>query len=313
MTTERPLLIITGPTASGKERLALAAAALRGGEIVSVDSMKIYRRLDIATAKASAADRAAVPHHCLDLAAPEEQFSAAEYAAAADAAIADIRARGRIPVLSGGTALYYKALLEGLFEGPGRDMELRRTLEELAAREGTERLHADLAAIDPAAAAKIHPGDLRRLVRAHEIHHLTGQPISARQTQWQAFAGPLRHAFVMFRITRSRPDLHERIRQRIAHMDAAGLRTEAQWVHDHRDTVSRTLLQAVGYKELFPFFEGQADWPAVLEKLALATNKLVRKQETWFRKFPAREIFLTPDAQTEQTAEELLRIYDSMI
>ncbi len=313
------LRILVGTTASGKERLALEVAALLGGEIVSVDSMKIYRGLDIATAKAGAEERRRVPHHCLDLADPAESFSAADFARAADAAIADIAARGRVPILSGGTALYYRALLEGLFEGPGADAALRRRLEDRAAAEGTEALHRELSLRDPAAAAKIHPADLRRLVRALEVVELTGGSISSAQAQWAEFhnadpaarAGALfrrtRYPFVMARIVRERGDVHRRVKERIDRMAASGLREEAERVFSLRDRLSRTPLQAVGYKEFFPYFLGECPWEDALERLRAATNRLVRRQDTWFRKFPATEIFAGAGDSARDLAEALAR------
>ena len=313
----RPLLrIIVGSTASGKERLALAVAERLGGEIVSVDSMKVYRGLDIATAKASPADRRRVRHHCLDLVDPEENFSAADFAAAADAAIEDIAGRGKIPVLSGGAAFYFKALIEGLFKGPGADTETRAGLEARAASEGTAALHAELSRLDPAAAAKIHPSDLRRLVRALEVAGLTGEPISARQREWAGFhaqageSAPFsepRHPFVMVRIARTRDDVRRRIRERVGRMVAAGLEKEAKALYERRDRLSRTPLQAVGYKELFPFFSGEATWDECVERLVLATNRLVRSQDTWFRKFPAREIAGGEDDDAGELADRLAR------
>ncbi|MDR1519038.1 MAG: tRNA (adenosine(37)-N6)-dimethylallyltransferase MiaA [Planctomycetota bacterium] len=316
----QPLRIIVGSTASGKEDLALACAKLAGGEIVSVDSMKVYRRLETATAKPSAAARAAVRHHCLDLVEPEQSFSAADFVKAADAAIQDIRSRSAIPFLSGGSAFYYKALLEGLFEGPGAEPEIRLELEARADREGTKALHRELAAKDPAAAAKIHAADRRRLIRALEVAAVTGSGISRRQTQWPGFhasgapkegsgrvdffAAP-RHAFTMIRLVRNRDDLRGRIRSRVGRMAANGLREEAEWVFANRKRLAQTPLQAVGYKEFFPFFLGEATWEDSLEKLCLATNRLVRGQDTWFRKFPAREVFLAPDADIGQLAGQL--------
>ena len=309
--------VIVGSTASGKERLALACAELMGGEIVSVDSMKVYRGLDVATAKAGAAERARVGHHCLDLVEPAETFSAADFVRAADAAIADISARGRIPFLSGGTAFYYKALLEGLFEGPGADPEYRAGLEARAEREGNEALHRELSRIDPVGAAKIHPSDLRRIVRALEVAHLTGGAISEKQKQWAAFHSPdpgekaasffarPRHPFVMLRIVRDRADIHRRIRERVERMAETGLREEAAWVFANRERISPTPLQAVGYKEFFPYFQGEELWEKALERLCLATNRLVRKQDTWFRKFPAVEVFLEPDADPRTVADQL--------
>ncbi len=313
------LRIILGSTASGKERLALAVAERMGGEIVSVDSMKVYRGLDIATAKAGPDERARVGHHCLDLVEPNQTFSAADFVRAAEAAIQDIVSRGKLPFLSGGTAFYYKALLEGLFEGPGADADLRARFEARAAEEGSEALHRELSERDPGAAAKIHPSDLRRLVRALEVSYLTGESISRHQTQWTAFhaddpaeraaaffARP-RYPFVMVRIVRGRPDLHRRIRDRIDRMAAAGVEREARMVFEQRETISRTPLQAVGYKEFFPYFRGGETWEQALEKLAFATNRLVRKQDTWFRKFPAREVALAADSGMEEVADDLAR------
>ncbi len=311
------LRIIVGSTASGKERLALACAEMLGGEIVSVDSMKVYRGLDIATAKPGSAESARVRHHCLDLVGPADSFSAADFVRAAEAAIADIAARGKIPFLSGGTAFYYKALLEGLFEGPGADPDLRRELEARAEREGGVALHRELSEIDQPAAAKIHPSDIRRLVRALEVARLTGGAISGRQTQWAAFHSPdageraagffanPRHFFTMIRIVRTRDDVRRRIRDRVDRMAAAGLEAEAKWVFDNQDGVSRTPLQAVGYKEFFPYFRGEISFEEALDKLCLATNRLVRSQDTWFRKFPATEVALEPDTDTEQAARHV--------
>lgn len=318
LTSMIPVRIIVGSTASGKERLALACARRMGGEIISMDSMKVYRRLDVATAKPGAAERAAASHHCLDVAEPTETFSAADFVRVADQAIADIAGRGKIPFLSGGTAFYCRALLDGLFEGPGADPETRRELEERARREGSEALHRELSGLDPAAAAKIHPADARRLIRALEVTRLTGGPISGRQTQWTDFHAPdvegratgffsrPRHPFVMVRVVRERDDVRRRIRERVARMAAAGLEEEARWVFENRERLSRAPLQAVGYKEFFPFFLGAERWGESVEKLCLATNRLVRSQDTWFRKFPAEELFLAPDADVEAAAEGLV-------
>ena len=311
------LRIIVGTTASGKERLALEVARRLNGEIVSVDSMKVYRGLDVATAKAGAEERRTVPHHCLDLVEPSETFSAADFVEAAEKAIKDIHSRGRIAVLSGGTAFYYKALLEGLFEGPGADPELRRGLEARAAEEGSDALHRELAERDPAAAAKIHPSDVRRLVRALEVAALTGRGISQAQTQWvkfhhedpeeraAAFFAAPRHPFVMVRIVRERDDVRRRVKERIDHMAARGLVDEARMVFERRESISRTPLQAVGYKEFFPYFQGECTLEEALEKLRLGTNRLVRSQDTWFRKFPAAPLALSAETSPAAIADEL--------
>ncbi len=319
MTSGGPILhIIIGTTASGKEGLALEIASRLGGEIVSVDSMKIYRGLDIATAKAAPADRQRVKHHCLDLVEPSETFSAADFVKAADTAIADIVARGRTPILSGGTAFYFKALLDGLFDGPGADPGIRARLEAEAAADGVESLHRRLAAHDPAAAAKIHPADLRRLVRALEVMELTGEAISSRQREWagfhdatantansHAFFQNPRYRFTMVRIVRERDDVHRRVRERVARMAESGLKEEAARVFQQRHSLARTPLQAVGYKELFPYFAGASAWEDALERLCLNTNKLVRSQDTWFRKFPAVAVLAGSRDNSETLADRV--------
>jgi len=212
--------------ASGKERLALAVAERLGGEIISADSMKVYRGLDIGTAKPDAEARRRVPHHLVDVAEPTETFSAARWLALADAAIAEVAARGRVPIVSGGTPFYLKALLEGLFEGPAADPDLRRRLAEEARAGGTEALHARLARVDPAAARRIHPNDLRRIVRALEVWEKTGRPISDLQRQWGA--GRRRYRPLLVAIRRSPEDLTRRITERARRMLEAGLVDEVR-------------------------------------------------------------------------------------
>ena len=226
MTDAIAILVITGQTASGKEGLAVAVAAALGGEIVSADSMKVYRGMDIGTAKPSADQRRAVPHHLLDVADPGETFSTALWARMADLALADIHARGRTPVVSGGTPLYLKALLEGMFEGPAADQGVRDRLRAEAEARGTGELHERLMKIDPAAAARIHRNDLRRIVRALEIWELTGTPISELQRQWGSRRPRYRPLVVAIR--RDREDLTRRIRDRVRRMMEAGLVDEVR-------------------------------------------------------------------------------------
>lgn len=303
------LRILLGPTASGKEQAALDAAQAIGGEIVSVDSMKIYRQADIGSAKPGPADRSRVRHHCLDLADPEEVFSSARYLAAAEEAIADISARGKPVILSGGTALYYKAILEGLFEGPAADPGIRSELSARAAAEGSESLHRELSDIDPAAAEKIHPRDERRLIRALEIIRLTGGPISRLQTQWAGFHGESENGSgyiypcSIVRLHWPRPVLGERAKKRIDRMMEVGLEKEAERMYRNRDRLSMTLLQAVGYKEFFPYFSGEASLPDAVEELRKATMRLAKSQVTWFKRFPCHiiemEEGMTKDALRE--------------
>ena len=304
--------IILGPTASGKESSAFAIARKGGAAIVSVDSMKIYRRLDIGTAKATPEMREAVSHYCLDIADPVEDFSVGRYQQAADAAIAQLTARGQRVILSGGTALYYKAVLEGLFAAPLKDESLRARLREFAAQNGNDALYARLVAHDPQAAAKLHPNDLRRVVRALEIIELTGAPISARQQQWSgfhgeagAFAGELRYRFRMVRLDWPREELYRRIEVRVARMLEEGLEAEARLVYDNRDTFSRTPLQAVGYKEFFPYFSGECGLATAVEELQKNTRHLAKSQCTWFNKFPATPAVLQPGMSAGDVAAEV--------
>lgn len=313
MPAPRPTItIILGPTASGKEAAAFILAQRLQAEIVSVDSMKIYRRLDIGTAKATPAQRAAVPHHCLDMVDPEREFSVAEYQAAADQAIADIASRGRPVILSGGTALYYKALLEGLFEAPQKDEALREELKAFAAREGNAALYARLVEVDPAAAAKLHENDIRRVVRALEIVTLTGEPISARQREWSGFhdgaggfCGELRYNARMFKLEWERAELWKRIETRVARMVEAGIEAEARQVWQERERLSRTPLQAVGYKEFFPYFAGEQTFAQAVEQLVINTRHLAKSQTTWFRKFPGTAVMLRPGMTAEEVACEI--------
>lgn len=319
--SERPVLhIVLGPTASGKERTALECARLLNGEIISVDSMKIYRTLDIGTAKATAAMREAVRHHLLDVAEPTESFSVADFVRLADAAIADIHARGKTVVLSGGTALYYKGLLEGLFDSPPSDQELRQRLQREAEESGTQTLHDRLRQADSKAAGRIHPNDLRRLVRALEIITLTGKPLSAQQQEWAGFQDgngdnrmrPTRYACRIVALDWPRETLYARIAERVRRMMAQGLLEEARRVHEHRDTYNRTPLQAVGYKEFFPYFDGCSSESDAVELLTKNTRHLAKSQLTWFRKFPCAWLPMGEGETAESTARRVVAAWNEL-
>ncbi|MCD6304083.1 MAG: tRNA (adenosine(37)-N6)-dimethylallyltransferase MiaA, partial [Planctomycetes bacterium] len=211
----KKVYFILGCTAVGKGAVGRALARRTGGQIVSVDSMKVYRRMDIGTAKPSAADRAELPHHCIDLVEPSEGFSAAMFVAHADRAIAEIARAGAVALAVGGTSLYIRALAEGLFDGPGADEGLRRRLHDRARREGTEALHAELARVDPQAAQRIHHNDRRRIVRALEVFQATGRPISQLQRQWDRTR---RYDCVFIGLRRERHDQNRRINRRAKRM-----------------------------------------------------------------------------------------------
>jgi tRNA dimethylallyltransferase len=289
--TRPPAIALMGPTASGKSALALDWAARLGGEIVSVDSALVYRGLDIGSAKPDAAERAAVPHHLVDVREPWQAYSAAEFAADARAAIAGIVARGRIPVLAGGTGLYFRALLHGLSDMPGADAAVRAGLAAEADAEGWAALHARLAAIDPAAAARIHATDAQRIQRALEVHRLSGRTIS----DWQADRGgpggrlPLRVLRLVL-APRDRGELHARIERRFDAMLALGFLDEVRRLRAlpalaaHPAPQELPALRAVGYRQAWVYLDGACDAAAFRDRAIFATRQLAKRQLTWLRR-----------------------------
>jgi tRNA dimethylallyltransferase len=303
-----PILIVTGQTASGKERLAVEAARVLGGEIISADSMKVYREMDIGTAKPSAEQRQAVPHHLLDVADPGETFSAALWARMAEAAIADIHRRGRVPIVSGGTPMYLKALLEGLFEGPAADAAIRDRLAAEAQAAGTPALHARLSSVDPAAAARIHPNDLRRITRALEVWELTGTPISQLQRQW----GEQRPAWrpVVVAVRRTRADLTSRIQARVDRMIEAGLIDEVRRLADRPGGLAQGPRQALGYAEVLEHLAGRRTREALPAAIVAHTRQFARRQMTWITRFPGVTwLDASPDAATEALAVQVVSLW----
>lgn len=272
---------LTGPTASGKSAVAIDLARLLDGEILSLDSMAVYRGLDIGTAKPSPAERQAVPHQLIDLLEPTEDFSIAQYVDAAQRAVQQILDRGRRPLFVGGSPLYLKAILRGLFEGPPADWEFRGELEEIARQEGSAALHARLATVDPAAAARLHSNDTRRLIRALEVYHRTGQPISSLQTQFATVreSGACR----VFVLDWPREELHRRINARVDAMFAAGWIDEVRGFLDSGRTLSRTASQAVGYREILEHLAGQRDLPETMDLIKQRTRQFAKRQLTWLR------------------------------
>jgi tRNA dimethylallyltransferase len=276
-----PLVAIVGPTASGKSALALRLARERSGEIVSCDSLQVYRGLDVGSAKATRAERVAVEHHLLDVADPGEMFSAADYARLARAALGVVRGRGRLPIVAGGTGLYLRALLEGLFEGPPRDEALRRRLEALGDRFGDERLHRLLGRVDPVAAGRIRPRDRVRVVRALEVYRATGRPISEGQGRG---AEPLRgYRTLIVGLDPGRAALRAAIEARTRQMLEQGL------IEEVRGLVSRGLdplarpLQAIGYRQALSVLRGEMTLEDAERAIVTATLRFAKRQMTWFR------------------------------
>jgi tRNA dimethylallyltransferase len=273
------VLILTGPTGSGKSRLALDLAPRLGAEIVAMDSMTLYRGMDIGTAKPSVEDRRRVPHHLIDVLDPWESASLAWWLREAAKCVAHIESRGKRALILGGTPLYLKGILHGIFEGPGGDMELRRRLEA----EPTAVLHARLAEVDPASAARLHANDQRRLVRALEVFELTGKPMSEWQ---QEFARLPPRRFPPVWLDLPREDLYARIDRRVETMFAAGLVQEVQALAQLQHPLSKEARQALGYKEVLNHLEGKADLPSTIAEVQMRSRNFAKRQLTWFRNLP---------------------------
>ncbi len=274
---------ILGCTACGKGAVGRELARQLGAEIISVDSMKVYREMDIGTAKPSAEVRAEIPHHCIDVAAPVESYSVAQFVEHADAAIAEVRSRGCIPLAVGGTSLYIKALSKGLFEGPSADEELRAELRDRAGGEGLGALHAELSAVDPAAAERIHPNDERRIIRALEVHRLTGTPISQLQTQWESQG--LRYDCVFIGLRREKVLQSRRINARAKKMMDMGLRDEVAGLLDRHPRLSPQASKAVGYAEMIRHLRGEWSLDEAFERIKINTRRLAKSQRTWQKRW----------------------------
>ncbi len=272
---------LAGPTASGKTAVSLALAEQIGAEIICLDSMTIYRGMDIGTAKPTIAERARVPHHLLDTREPHEEFSTAEFMTAALEVCQSIISRGKVPLFVGGTGLYLRSLLRGVFEGPPADWPLRTDLEQFAAAHGAEALHARLAQVDPPTAQRLHMNDQRRIIRAIEIHAITGQPASALQQETPL---PLEERPQhVFWLNPDREVLRRRISQRVDTMFAAGLVSEVETLLRSPHRLGRTARQALGYREVLSHLEEGLPLREAIEQLNFHTHQFAKRQRTWFR------------------------------
>ena len=301
LAAEPPLWVVTGPTASGKSALAVALAERVGGELLSMDSMAVYRRMDVGTAKPSASDRARVRHWLLDVVEPGESFDTARWCELAAAAVADVRARGRQPIFVGGTPLYLLAFFKGMLQGPAADAGLRaQLLAREAGRPGS--LHAELAQRDPVAAARIHPRDHKRLVRALEVCERTGRPISSQQHHFAAagWARPCRIAALQW----PRSELHARVRARTEAMLDQGLLDEVRAI-ERSGGFSPTAGSAIGYAECRDFLAGRyKDRAELRNRIRRNTHRLIRRQLTWLRRLDAVR-WLPGPATVDQLAAAL--------
>ncbi|HEV8291936.1 MAG TPA: tRNA (adenosine(37)-N6)-dimethylallyltransferase MiaA [Tepidisphaeraceae bacterium] len=296
MSGSRKLLAIIGPTASGKSTLAMEIARKTGAEILSADSMQVYRGMDIGTAKPTLAEREQVVHHLIDIVDPNKSFTVARFVEMGDAIIQEAKSR---LLVAGGTPLYYKALFEGLFEGPPADESVRK---RLSAAEAVE-LHAQLEAVDPQAAARIHVNDRKRLIRALEVHELTGRPISSFQTDWES--GRMRHEAVWIGLQWDREALNRRINARVKAMIAAGWVEETRILINQFGRLSPTAAEATGYRELIEHIQGRMSLEDAIEQIKIATRQLARRQMKWLKRFPNVH-WIAGDAPLEAQVKEVL-------
>lgn len=278
------LILICGPTATGKTRLGVALAKALGGEVVSADSMQVYRRMDIGTAKPTPEEMRGIPHHMLDVADPEEDFSVARYVELAAPCVDDILARGKLPIVAGGTGLYLDSLLSGRTFAPfSPDGGLRARLEARFDALGGEAMLGELAAADPEAAARLHPNDRKRIVRALEVFQQTGKTISQHNRETRAL--PLRYdALTLSLAFQRREDMWARIDRRVDEMMAAGLAEEVRALLDSGVPVRCTAMQAIGYKEMAAALRGGGDVCAAAEEIKLRSRQYAKRQRTWFRR-----------------------------
>jgi tRNA dimethylallyltransferase len=282
-TGQIPITILLGATATGKSALALEAARMAGAEIISADSMQIYVGMDIGTAKPSPAERTEVPHHLLDICDPADSFNVADFVRAADKAAEEIRHRGRPILMVGGTALYLKGFIEGIFEGPGRDPGIRGRLEQEAQEVGLPAMHAKLRSIDPEAARRIHTRDERRIIRALEVWELTHKPIS----HWQTQEGSQRqeYAFRLFGLRMPRETLYRRINARVNLMLEQGMVEETRNLLARPRGLGDGALQAVGYREIISYLKGELGYDLAVHQMKQSTRRFAKHQTSWFKRF----------------------------
>ena len=278
------IIVITGPTASGKTWLAVELAKLYNGEVVSADSMQIYRRMDIGTAKPTRSEMGGVPHHMIDVANPEEDFSVARYVDMAAACVDDVLSRGRLPILAGGTGLYIDSLLSGrTFAAFDEVSPLRGELEERFRREGGQALLDELARADPEAAARLHPNDAKRIVRALEVWLTTGKTITQHNEETKALP-PRYDALTLTLDFQRREDMWTRIDRRVDRMMADGLEAEVRSLLDSGVPLKCTAMQAIGYKEMAAAILGDGDIAGAAEEIKLRSRQYAKRQRTWFRR-----------------------------
>jgi len=295
------MILILGVTASGKGRLAFDLAEHLGAEIISIDSMKVYRRMDIGTAKPPREARQRVKYHLIDVVEPSDSFSVGAFIDAASDAMEQINSRNRKIVAVGGTALYIKSLLYGLFDGAGTDEQIRTELRARAEAEGLAELHRELTKIDPDAAERINPNDARRIVRALEVYQLTGKPISSFQKQWHQ--RQMKHDWTIIGLRREKADASGRINKRVKKMIDAGLVDEVKSLMDEEKSLGKQARCAIGYAEIIEHLSGQTGLEDTIEAIKINSRRLAKGQRTWFKTFQNVHWL---DIAEDETAEQIL-------
>jgi tRNA dimethylallyltransferase len=299
-------IYLTGPTASGKTAVGVALARRLGAEIFALDSTTLYRGMNIGTAKPTLEERGGIPHHLIDVIEPWESASVSAYRRWAQSALAEVEQRGKPVLFVGGTALYLKVLLRGLFQGPGADHGLRRRLERVAEAEGDSALHDRLAAIDPAAAVRLHPRDRRRVIRAIEVTTLTGQPMSVLQAEHDQPA-PATVPVVALQLPRG--TLIDRINERVLRFFDSGLVEEVRALQAGARPLCDAAAGVIGYHEVIAMLAGHAALGQTIERVQARTRQFAKRQATWFRGLEeVRSVPVAPDEDPEATAERMVRV-----
>jgi tRNA dimethylallyltransferase len=304
-------ILILGVTASGKSRLAFELAKSINAEIISIDSMKVYRRMDIGTAKPPKENRDQIPYHLIDVVEPSESFSVARFLELANDAINCIKSRNKPIVAVGGTALYIKALTFGLFEGPGADEQIRAELKSQAQTAGLDKLYEQLEKLDPDAAGRISPNDAKRIIRALEVHRLTGKPISSFQSQWNQSPA---NDWTIIGLRRDKTEENIRMNARVKKMISAGLVDEVKCLLAEPKPLSKQARSAIGYAEIIDHLSGKMPLDDAIELIKINTRKFAKAQRTWFKTFKNVHWFdLAPDETPEQTFTRTQRILNNEI
>lgn len=302
-----PLLVIVGPTATGKTEVAVKTAGIIGGEVISADSMLVYRGMDIGTAKPTAWEKENIPHHMIDIVNPDEEFTVALYREGVLKIVPEVIERGRMPMLVGGTGLYVKAVIDGYnFGEAGSDSNFRNEMLYLHSREGGFVLHKRLAGVDPETALRLHPNDLKRIIRALEVYHLTGKPLSrlADNTEKKS-----RYNLLMYGLTMDREKLYRRIEKRVDKMIEQGLVNEVKSLAARGYGREHTSMQGLGYKEILLYLNGELSLDEAIELLKRSTRRFAKRQLTWFKR-DGRINWLDVDVyrNKEEIAREIAKI-----